>query len=113
MRFFDEFRRRFRSVIWPAIGVCAVAYFAYHMVNGNRGLVAWHALQQQVETARAEAAAVRLERQAIEHRVGLLNPKSVDRDMLDEWSRRVLGYGRADEIVIPLDARQAAARPGR
>jgi cell division protein FtsB len=113
MRFFDEFRRRFRSVIWPALGVCVVAYFAYHMVNGDRGLVAWHALQQQVATTRADAAAVRAEREALEHRVHLLNPKSVDRDMLDEWARRVLGYGLTSEIVIPLDPRQAAAQPDR
>jgi cell division protein FtsB len=45
--------------------------------------------------------------------VQLLNPKSVDRDMLDEWSRRVLGYGHPDEIVIPLDPRHAAGAAPR
>ncbi len=112
MPFFDEFRLRFRAIVFPAIGICVVAYFAYHLVNGDRGLVAWHGLQQQVAARRIEAAAVREEREQLEQRVQLLNPKSVDRDMLDEWSRRLLNYGQPNEMVIPLDPRQTApAKP--
>ncbi len=111
MRLFDEFRHRFRAIIFPAFGICAVAYFAYHLVHGERGLVAWHGLQQQVAASRLEAAAVREERQQLEQRVQLLNPASLDRDMLDEWSRRLLNYGLPNERVIPLDPRQTTAPP--
>ena len=112
MRFFDEFRHRFRAIIFPAFGICAVGYFAYHLVHGDRGLVAWHGLQQQVAASRLEAAAVREEREQLEQRVELLNPKSVDRDMVDEWSRRLLNYGLPNERVIPLDPRQTTPSVG-
>ncbi|MFO1127612.1 MAG: septum formation initiator family protein [Rhodospirillales bacterium] len=112
MHLFDEFRHRYRDIIFPAFGICAVAYFAYHLVHGDRGLIAWHALQQQVEARRLEAAAVRQEREDLEQRVRLLNPNSVDRDMLDEWARRLLNYGLPNERVIPLDPRQAPPSGG-
>jgi cell division protein FtsB len=95
-----EFRARARHVVGPAIGVCVVGYFAYHVVHGDRGLVAWRALEQQVASARTELSRVQSDRKALERRVLLLHPGSLERDMLDEWSRRILNYGHPDEIVI-------------
>jgi cell division protein FtsB len=95
-----EFRKRVRNVVGPAIGACVVGYFAYHVVHGDRGVIAWRALEQQVASARTELAQVRSERTALELRVFLLHPGSLDPDMLDEWSRRVLNYGEPNEIVI-------------
>jgi len=95
-----EFRARARHVVGPAIGVCVVGYFAYHVVHGDRGVIAWRTLEQEVAFAHATLAGVRLERKAVEHRVFLLHPGSLERDMLDEWSRRVLNYGHPNEIVI-------------
>lgn len=95
-----EFRTRARHVVGPAIGVCVVGYFAYHVVHGDRGVIAWRALEQQVATSRIELAHVRSERTTLEHRVLLLHPGSLEPDMLDEWSRRILNYGYPNEIVI-------------
>lgn len=104
MGFFDEIRRRARHVIGPAFGVCAVCYFAYHTVSGDRGLVAWRQLQQRVAEANAEYATVKAERERLERQVNLLSPSGVDRDMLDESARQILHYGRPDEAVITLEA---------
>ena len=49
-----ELRIRARHALFPALGVSAVLYFAYHGVNGDRGLLAWRELEQQVESKRAE-----------------------------------------------------------
>ena len=95
-----EFRARARHVVGPAIGVCAVSYFAYHVIHGDRGLIAWRSLEQQVAAAESELARVQAEREVLEHRVHLLHPDSLDLDMLDEWSRRLLNYGDPDELVI-------------
>jgi Septum formation initiator len=104
MGFLDEFRRRARHVVGPAFGVCAVCYFAYHTVSGDRGLVAWRQLQERVAAAKAEYETVKGERERLERRVDLLSPSGVDRDMLDESARLVLHYGRSDEAVITLEA---------
>lgn len=109
MGWIDEFRMRGRHVLGPALGVTAVCYFAYHAVNGERGLVAWHVLEQQVEAARAAADSARSVREQLELRAMLLHPQRVDQDMLDEWARRVLNYGLAEEIVIVLPAAASGA----
>lgn len=95
-----ELRRRALPVLGPAAGLCAIAYFAYHGINGDRGLIAWRALEQRVQTERAELARVQAERQLLEQRVQLLNPQSLDPDMLDEWARRTINYGLSGEIHI-------------
>jgi len=98
-----EIRIRARHVVGPVIGVCAVGYFAYHAVHGGRGLLAWQVLEQRVAELRADAAAVRTHRRALEHRVRLLHPGSLDADMLDESARRMLNYGHPDELVIVIE----------
>ncbi|MCG8512197.1 MAG: septum formation initiator family protein [Rhodospirillales bacterium] len=95
-----EFRSRARHVVGPVLGVCVVAYFAFHAVQGDRGMIAWWNLKQRVAAARAALTDITAHRKLIEHRVGLLHPNSLDPDMLDERVRRMLNYGHADEIII-------------
>ncbi|MBK8175901.1 MAG: septum formation initiator family protein [Rhodospirillales bacterium] len=100
-----ELRIRARHVLFPAFGVAAVLYFAYHGINGDRGVLALRAKQQEVAAARAEYDAIKEEREALERRAKLLNPGSLDPDMLDEEARRLLNYGLPDETVIIDDGR--------
>jgi cell division protein FtsB len=103
MSLLNELRIRARHVLFPAFGVSAVLYFAYHGINGDRGLLAWRGLEQEVESARAELNRTRGEREALERRVKLLYSESLDPDMLGESARRLLNYGRPEEIVILFD----------
>ena len=41
MRLIGEIRHRARHVVGPFLGICAAAYFAYHAIQGDRGLMAW------------------------------------------------------------------------
>ena len=103
MSLLSELRIRARDVLFPALGVSAILYFAYHGINGDRGLLAWRELEKKVERARAERDATRGEREALEQRIRLLYSDRLDPDMLDESARRLLNYGRPGEIVILLD----------
>ena len=96
----SDFRRRLRFMFGPFLGLSVICYFAYHIVHGERGILAWHHLEQQVEEAQAELRQIRGEREVLQHRVQLLHHESLDADLLDEVVRRNLGYGRRDEIVI-------------
>ena len=40
MGLINELRTRARSVIGPLLGLCLLAYFVFHLVNGDRGLIA-------------------------------------------------------------------------
>jgi cell division protein FtsB len=100
-----EIRRRARLVIGPVLGISLVAYFAYHLVQGDRGLIAWVRLNQEVNAAKATLAAVAAERATLERRVDLLRPQHLDRDMLDERARAELDLIGPGETVIYLDRR--------
>jgi cell division protein FtsB len=97
-----EIKARGRHVIGPALAVCVSGYFGYHVFHGERGMTAWVDLQKTVETLNKDYEAVKAEREALERRVSLLKPGSLDPDMLDERARRMLNYGGEREVVILL-----------
>ncbi|HEX9570611.1 MAG TPA: septum formation initiator family protein [Rhodospirillales bacterium] len=100
MGLLQEIRARARHVVGPVLGVCAVGYFAYHVVHGDRGLIAWWNIKQRVDAAKPVLAQTRAERETLENRVYLMNPGSLDPDMLEERARLMLNYGYSNDIVI-------------
>ncbi len=102
MRVFDDLWQHIRFMIGPLVGLSLIGYFSFHVVQGERGILAWQQLERQIEDAQAELGQIRSQRQILEHRVSLLHHDSLDADLLDEVVRRNLGYGRRDEIVIHI-----------
>ena len=101
MRVVHELRRRGRAITGPVLGISLVCYFAYHLFVGDRGLLAWLALTQELRDAKATLAALDSERETLERRVGLLQPEHLDPDMLDERARATLNLVGPNELVIP------------
>ena len=99
MSIFKDMRKRARHVIGPVLGVSTLAYFGFHAVQGDRGLMAWWKLRQHIEVASVRLNKVTKERQKLEQRVRLLHPESLDPDMLEERARIMLNYGHVDDIV--------------
>ena len=115
MALVKDIRSYARQVIGPTLAVSVFAYFAYHAVEGDRGILAWLQLTQDVEATRAELGKMTHARQVLEHQTELLRSEAIDPDMLDERARTVLGLVRKDEIVIMKPARdhQSEATPDR
>ena len=90
-----------RQVLGPIMGAAIMAYFAFHAVQGDRGLIAWWNLRFELERAQAELAAVTEEKQELEARVTLLRPESLDRDMLEERARIMLGAVHPGDRIVP------------
>lgn len=103
MGLIKELRKRARHVVGPVLGTCAVGYFAYHAVHGERGLLAYGGLTQRIHEAEALRDEVEQARRALEHRVRLLHPESLDPDLLDERARVMLNFGYPDDIVVLVD----------
>src|SRR5258708_33288046 len=82
-----EIRRRARLIVGPVRGISLCASFAYHLVQGDRGLTAWLRLTQQVRDARTTLAAVEAERLTLERRGHLPPPQPLGRDMPEERRR--------------------------
>ena len=95
-----EVRRRARAAIAPFFCVLAIVYFGFHYVQGDRGLIAFLRLNEQVASAEQRLLAVRGERKRLEHRVSLLSPDHLDSDLLDERVRAVLGLARKNEVIV-------------
>ena len=92
--------RRARSVAGPLLGIALTGYFAYHLVEGDRGLKAWLRLNREISTATGNLDAVRTQRAALDLKVSELRPDHVDPDLLDERIRATLNLVLPDDIVI-------------
>jgi cell division protein FtsB len=95
-----EIRKRARAGAIPILGLLAISYFSYHLVEGNRGLFAYLKLQHEIQKAEGEYHITLQERRRLEKRVRLLSQENLDLDMLEERARAVLGLAHPDELVI-------------
>ena len=95
----------FPLVAVPAICLAITGYFGYSGIFGERGLIAWHNTQAQLYIAERDLAKVRSEREALEHRIALLNDKAIDPDLLEEVARGVLLESRPGEVAVPREKR--------
>ncbi len=102
MRVLWELRRRGRQIAPQVIFACVFGYFVYHAIQGDHGFLAKLRLEQELERARAARADLAAEQSRLAHKVDRLQLEHIDPDLLDEQARRLLGYGRPDDLVIML-----------
>lgn len=100
-----ELQKRLRQVIAPTIGACVFGYFVYHAIQGDRGIMTWLQVSQQLAESRATLTVLAVEREEVQRRVTLLSPSSLDPDLLDERARIMLNVAEPDDrLVIIKDA---------
>ena len=93
-------KHRLSKLIFPVIGMSLLAYFTYHILQGNHGWFAWKTLEKELEKSQKELAQLREDHEALKNKVSLLRPESLDEDMLDERVRTMLGTAKPNEIVV-------------
>ena len=87
----------------PLFVACALFYFGFHAMNGDRGIFALIKEQRRLELTLNEIEIISEQRRELEHKTRLLSSSSLDLDLLDEQARSMLGYAAPDEDVILLD----------
>lgn len=90
----------FRRNMLAVIGLCLSVYFCYHLIAGQRGYFRLLSLERQVVNISAEYQTLKTEREGVEKHVIMMRPGSIDRDLLEERARHVLGYRHADEVIL-------------
>ncbi len=99
-------RRRWRAIVFPlvlyAVSGSVTSYFVWHAVNGGRGLKAQDEYQARMEDLSRELEELRAERTGWERRVAMLRAEAVDRDLLEEQTRVMLGRVNKNDLVILL-----------
>ena len=92
----------------PAIGnlmifglaIALNSYFTFAAVQGDFGLFRRLQIHAEAETLTIERDRLQAELAELQNRTYRLSDQYLDLDLLDEQLRDVLGYVRADEIVI-------------
>lgn len=98
--YFTNSLRKSKKMILNIFLFLLLAYFVFHSIYGNRGIIAYFSLNRQLEKAYSELNSLKAERVELEHRVKLLRPESLDKDMLDQEARRILGMALPNEQVF-------------
>jgi cell division protein FtsB len=97
-------RKRIRSVLIPLVLYAALAgivgYFVHSARIGNRGLEAKQALKIQIYHLNQEVEAARADHAEWDRRVALLRADGIDRDLLEERARVILGRVHRHDLVI-------------
>ena len=89
-----------RQNLIAVIGVCLSFYFCYHLIAGERSYLRLVSLDHQISTTENQYGKTKAEREALEQKVVMMRPGSVNRDLLEEQSRKVLGFHYKDEKVL-------------
>lgn len=76
------------------------AYFTFAAVQGDFGVFRQVQIKAEADALRAERDLLRTDLAEMQNKTRRLSDDYLDLDLLDEQARDVLGYVRADEIVI-------------
>lgn len=95
-------RRTFFDFAVTLACLSLLGFVVWHGYYGERSLEKSKALEARVERLGKSLAAVRAEREALEARVNLLRPESIDPDMVEEMARFQLGFTREGDLVLDI-----------
>ena len=93
-------------LILPAIAAAYLGYFGFWAFHGHYGIWAKARLEADAQQLDTELASLSAQRTALERRVMLLRPQSVDQDMLDELVRQALNLLQPNDVVIDTALQQ-------
>jgi len=89
-----------KNFLVPGIAIGALCYFAFHALNGKLGLVGRPQIEHEILALELELHELREERLQLQRRVMLLDPESLDPDMVDERARASLNLAHVNEVAI-------------
>ncbi len=97
--------------LWMALVAAAfLGYFAFHAYSGSFGIWAMDRMERDATRLTAERDRLTKEREALEARVAMVRPGSLDADTIDMEARTQLNLMRPDEVVLESGAAQ---QPGK
>ena len=77
MRLRRRFGRNASLILLLAICCVVSGYFGYTFIFGERGIVAWRETQDRLRIAQHDLADLRVKREALAHRIALLDGKAI------------------------------------
>ncbi|MDR1267378.1 MAG: septum formation initiator family protein [Holosporales bacterium] len=90
---------RFSKFFSPLLTVFLLGYFSYHLIRGDRGLLAWVRLEKQYAKAERCLAEWKEKNHSLREKVLHLSNKSLDLDLLGEQAY-ALELAHPEDILI-------------
>src|SRR5207249_12326054 len=102
--------KRVRATLYSLLLYCVSGsiggYFVWHALNGERGLKTKDEYEHKIAALREQLEDLKSERALWEQRIALLTGRVIDRDLLDEEARGLLGRVSRNDLVIFLPRTQ-------
>jgi cell division protein FtsB len=77
-------------------------YFVWHAVNGERGLKTKDEYERKIAALTGELDGLKAEHALWSRRIAQLSGRVIDRDLLDEQARAILGRVHRNDLVVLL-----------
>ena len=81
----------------------AIAYFGYHALTGEQGVLNWLVIENEIRDTEIQLAEARAERERMEEVAARLRSDSLDLDYLDERARTVLNVAHPRDFIVEID----------
>lgn len=89
-----------RKNLLTLVGLGLCFYFSYHLLQGERSYFRMLSLQKNISEMKQSHESLKAEHKELETRVSMLRSGSIDRDLLEERARIVLGFRNQGEKDI-------------
>lgn len=88
------------GILYMVLAITLGGYFTFAAIQGDYGVLRRVQINAEAEALRAERDRLTVELASMTNLTRRLSDDFLDLDLLDQQARDVLGYLRADEIVI-------------
>lgn len=99
MRIKRSVTRFFTVLVFPAVSLAVVSYFATYAIWGSRGVLALEDTRAQLGIQQAQLTLAQDNRLRLERRIALM--KQQDPDLVEELARGQLMDGAPNQVALP------------
>lgn len=76
-----------------------VAYFIYHFFHGNHNILSLFEIAKKKHSLNTEISELKKQKEILNKKIKVMQPQSLDKDLLEEKARRDLGKIKEGETV--------------
>ena len=80
-----------------------IAFFGFHTVAGDRGILARPHLEHKITQAQEQLSLLKKHHSFLSQRISLMHQESVDSDILAETARSELGLFAPNDVIVSID----------
>ncbi len=80
-----------------------VAFFGFHTIAGDRGILARPQLEHKIIQAQEQLSLLEKHKSFLSHRISLMHKDGVDADILAETARSELGLFAPNDVIVSID----------